>query len=165
MESHSLHGDNLSNEIGEDVMAEILGMNLDRREDFLDYLSLQNSLLGESCPVLAACLGCSVNCQPLVSTESAMAAIFYIIDYVTKDSFKPTELLSFVMAARTRLTTYSGNAPPGEDPASNDRPARRLMQIVQNGIAGVVEIGSQLNNVRKTLPIYRLISAVSSLRV
>jgi hypothetical protein len=111
--------------------------------NFIDYFTQQNALLGESNPAAAAALGCNFNAQALISTESSMNAIFYLIEYVTKDSMKPAELLSFIRAARTRYQQYSGHAPDGADPQANDRPSRRLAQIVQNGIAGAVEVAAQ----------------------
>ena len=110
---------------------------------FLDYLSLQNALLGESNEPISAGVGCNFNAQALISQESSMAAIFYLIDYVTKDSMNPADLLGFIQAARLRFQTYAGAAPEGEDAEEANRPARRLAQIVQNGIAGAAEISVQ----------------------
>ena len=114
-----------------------------RRTQLLHYLSMQNGLLGESNRVGIAALGCNFNAQPLISTESAFRAIFYIIDYVTKDSLQPSDILSFIQAARTRCTRFGGKAPEGVDPAVGDRPAQRLLQCVQNGLANVVETAVQ----------------------
>ena len=111
--------------------------------NILDYFSHQNSLLGETNLPMAAALGCNVNAQPLVGTEAAMNAIFYLIDYACKDTLIPAELLSFVQAARRRFNQYDGQAPNGEDPNVGDRPWRRLQQIVQNGIAGTAEYSAQ----------------------
>ena len=106
-------------------------------------MSQQNSLLGESNNIVLALLGCSFNSQPLTSTEAALSAVFYIIDYMSKDAMEPTKLFGFVKAAKNRLDNYEGKAPTGEDPTSGDRPMRRLGQIVQNGISGSVEVGLQ----------------------
>jgi hypothetical protein len=117
---------------------------LPNRDVFYDYLSQHNSLLSESNNIVNAMLGCSFNCQPLTSHEAALAAVFYIIDYMTKDSMLPSRLFGFVNAARERMFKYSGCIPEGEVPDEDDsRPLRRLAQVVQNGIAGSVEIGVQ----------------------
>jgi hypothetical protein len=115
----------------------------ERLNNFLDYLSLQNALIGETNLPISAYVGSNFNAQPLVSQEAAMAAIFYIIDYVTKDSMNPADLLGFIQAARLRFQTFRGQAPEGESTEENNRPARRLFQIIQNGIAGAVEISVQ----------------------
>ena len=125
------------------AIAAIRALPVDFRTHIVDYLSTHNSILGESNAVGAAALGCNLNAQPLVSTESAFRAIFYIIDYVTKDSMQAADLLGFVTAARNRCTRYAGHAPEGQDPAAGDRPAQRLLQCVQNGIAAVIETSVQ----------------------
>jgi len=115
----------------------------DRQLDFFDYLSQQNALLGESNLAVAAALGCNFNAQPLASTESAARAMFYILDYVTKDSLKPAKLLPFIKAARERCIEYAGRAPPGENATTGTRPTRRLISVSQNGVSGSVEYASQ----------------------
>ena len=132
----------LENERVLNEITQIFNSN-ERLLHFLDYLSLQNTLLGETNLPIAASVGSCFNSQALTSQEAAMAAIFYLIDYVTKDSMKPADLLGFIQAARLRFQTYPGQAPDGENPEENNRPARRLMQIIQNGIAGSVEISVQ----------------------
>ena len=132
----------LENERVLNAITEIFSSN-ERLIHFLDYLSLQNTLLGETNLPISASVGSCFNSQALTSQEAAMAAIFYLIDYVTKDSMKPADLLGFIQAARLRFQTYPGQAPVGENPEENSRPARRLMQIIQNGIAGSVEISVQ----------------------
>jgi hypothetical protein len=127
----------------EEVIAAIRQLPEEQRRDFVDYLSLQNGLLGESNLAVSAALGCNFNAQPLVSTESALRAMFYILDYVTKDSFKPARMLSFVKAARTRCQRFVGSAPPGEDPNSEERQVRRLAVVTQNGATGTIEYASQ----------------------
>ena len=129
--------------LADDAIAAVRALPVEKRTAFVDYLSTHNSILGESNAVGAAALGCNLNTQPLVSTESAFRAIFYIIDYVTKDSMQPADLLGFVTAARSRCTRFAGNAPAGEDPEAGDRPAQRLLQCVQNGLAAVVETSVQ----------------------
>ena len=111
---------------------------------FLDYLSLQNALMGESSLAISAIIGCNFNSQPLVSTKASLSSIFYIIDYVTKDSMNPADLHGFIQAAKLRFRNYQSNIPAGEvaDPSAL-RPERRLAQIVQNGIAGAAEISAQ----------------------
>ena len=111
--------------------------------DFLDYLSMQNALIGESNRFISAAVGSTFNLQTLTSTESALCAIFYLIDYVTKELMKPQELLPFVLNAKKRFNDYPGCAPENEDPQENFRPLSRLVQIVQNGLAGTAEIGIQ----------------------
>jgi hypothetical protein len=111
--------------------------------DFIDYLSQQNSLLGETNAIAMAIMGMSLNIQPMFSIESAMQAMFYVIDYLTKDTLEPKKLLAFVKAARDRFVNFPGHAPSEEDPLAGDRPVRRLGQILQNGITGSVEYGVQ----------------------
>ena len=90
-------------ELSADIAAAVRALPPDTRVSFLDYLSMKNSLLGESNPILAAMTASNVNVQPLISTEAALQAIFYLIKYMTKDSMQPADLLAFVRAARLRL--------------------------------------------------------------
>ena len=78
-------------QLGAAIVEAINSMTVPQRVGFLDYLSTQNALLGESNHIISAVLGCNVNTQPLTSTVSSLACIWYIIDYMCKDSFKPGE--------------------------------------------------------------------------
>ena len=51
-----------------DVIAAVKAMSEVQQADFIDYLSTQNSMLGESNPFISLAMGCGVNLQPLVST-------------------------------------------------------------------------------------------------
>ena len=139
------HDSNNTLLVDDDVIAYVkrIFSSNERMINFLDYLSLQNSLIGETNLAISASVGSNFNAQPLVSQEAAMAAIFYIIDYITKDSMNPADLLGFIQAARLRFQNFPGQAPANENVQDNSRPARRLGQIVQNGIAGAVEISVQ----------------------
>ena len=100
-------------------------------------------MLGESNKIVSAAIGCSFNLQGLWSHESCITVIYYLIDYLLKDTLQPQDLLLFVESARERCIQYEGNIPDGENPNDMERPMRRLAQVVQNGITGSVEIGVQ----------------------
>ena len=121
----------------------IANLNENIKEKFVNCFILQNALLGESNKCGIAALGCNFNTQPLISTESSLNAIWYIIDYITKESMDPYTLFSFLVAARNRMNNYEGQAPEGENPQDNDRPLRRLAQIIHNSIMGSVQISVQ----------------------
>jgi hypothetical protein len=115
----------------------------ENRNAFIEYLSQQNALLGESNNIVLALLGSNFNCQPLLSVEAALCAVFYIIKYISKDSMEPMKLFGFVKAAQEKFVNYPGNIPDGDTASLGERSMRRLGQIVQNGISGSVEIGVQ----------------------
>jgi hypothetical protein len=56
---------------------------------------------------------------------------------------EPFTLLGFLVAARTRMNNYRGNAPEGENINDNNRPFRRLAQIIHNSVMGSVQISVQ----------------------
>ena len=126
-----------------DVYQALDNLPREQRLDFVDYFMQQNDLLSETLPVLSAALGCAVNAQALVSAESSMNTLFYLVGYLLKDTMAPADVLGFIQAARARFETYPGRAPEGKDPQADFRPARRLMQIVQNGVSGSAEISIQ----------------------
>lgn len=149
----------------EDILTAFAALPPGRLVPFLDYYTTQNSLVGETHPAIIAAVGCSFNAQPLVSTEAAMNAIFYLLDYVSapaprvhragtdasatrdsqvlKDGMRPADLIGFLKAARQRYFEYEGTAPAGEDPQAGSRPYRRLMQIMMNGMCAAAEVGIQ----------------------
>jgi hypothetical protein len=116
---------------------------------FADYFSQLNALLSVTNQPMAAALGCSLNTQPLVTTESAMHAMFYIVSYIDKDTLSPAQLLDFIEAAKKKCDTFKGSAPAGETAESNNHPLRRLTQVIHNGPVANAEWGIQqcaLNN-------------------
>jgi hypothetical protein len=68
----------------------------DRRLAFCDYMTVQNARLGETNLAISAAFGCSINAQPIVSSESAIRSIFYIIGASTSQLF-------FLFARRPHL--------------------------------------------------------------
>jgi hypothetical protein len=126
-----------------EILLEIEKLSKEEKVNFIDYFSTLNSQLGESNTAVIAAIGSSFNAQPLTSTTSALCAIFYIIDYMTKDTLQPAALFAFVLAARRRFYSVKGCAPEGEDSQENLRPVKRIAQIVLNGVAGATEIGVQ----------------------
>ena len=123
--------------------AEIQSLPIDVRTDFADYFSQLNALLGETNLPASAALGCSVNTQSLVSKESALHAMFYIVPYIMGDMMTPAALLDLVEAARIKCETYEGSAPPGETAESNDHPIRRFIQVIGNGPIFLTEYATQ----------------------
>ena len=126
-----------------DILDCIRTLPLKQRIDVLDYLSQTNTLIGETSPLISAALGCNINSQTLVSTQASLLAMFYLVGYMTKDTMLPLQILTFVKSAKKRCNEFEGRAPFGEDPYSNNRPLRRLGQVVQNGITGSIETGIQ----------------------
>lgn len=111
-----------------------------QRVAFVDYASQANALIGESNEVVAAAIGCNFNAQAIVSTESAMNAIFYLCEYMLKDGMEVAAMLGVVAAAVDRCKTYEGKAPEGEDAKAGSRPKRRLLSVILNGCVGATEI-------------------------
>ena len=127
----------------------IKSLTPDQQVNFADYYSQLNALLGETNLPASAAMGWSVNTQLLISTESALHAMFYIVTYIIGDMLPPAQMLEFIEAARERCRTYKGSAPPGETADSNDHPLRRLTQVISHGPVGIVEFALQqcaLNN-------------------
>ena len=106
---------------------------------FIELLGMMNSLLGESLPLLDLCHASPCNVQPITSSSAAMNIVFYLIDYITKETMTPKALLSFVSSAIFRFKEYKGKAPEGQDILEDLRPERRFIQILLNGINGSVE--------------------------
>ena len=111
-----------------------------QRVAFVDYASQANALIGESNEVVAAAIGCNFNAQAIVSTESAMNAIFYLCEYMLKDGMEVAAMLGIVAAAVDRCKTFEGKAPEGEDAKAGSRPQRRLLSVILNGCVGATEI-------------------------
>ena len=68
------------------VLQAIANLNENIKEKFVTCFILQNALLGETNKFGIAALRCNFNTQSLISTESSINAIWYIIDYITKES-------------------------------------------------------------------------------
>lgn len=105
----------------------------------LVHLSEQNMLLSDSNPVLAAAAGCSTNVQLLVSREEAVQAIWYIIEYMTKERYDLTTLEPIVLAALRHVRKYPSTAPDALNPTAH-RPGRQFLQRIVNAIGSYTQL-------------------------
>ena len=96
-------------------------------------LECANASFVEFFEVLTACLGCNTACYFLGGGESAKAAMYYMIKYVTKDSVELNALLSIVKHAREHIDVFTSRAADAETHPAQ-RKGQHLLARVNNQV-------------------------------
>jgi len=123
----------------EDIIEAIAALPEPVQVALLLHLTEQNMLLSETSPILAAAAGCSTNAQLLISREEAVQAIWYIIDYMTKERYDLTTLRPIVLAAIRHVNRFPSEASDKDDPAARRR-ARQFLQRIVNSVGHYTQI-------------------------
>lgn len=102
-------------------------------------LPVQNGLVSPFNPTTMALLPGNQAAYPLGSAAQAKGALFYLLDYITKDSHPLSNSLTALTMARQHIEQYPSRA---ADTGSADRTALHLLQRLLNTITGMMELSA-----------------------
>ena len=91
-------------------------------------------------PVIAACLRCNTNVEPLGNASQEKCSTFYTINYMTKAAYKLGSVLSLIKSAKRHITMYPSLA---EDTGTYMRNAQHLLTRILNMQYGSAEVSCQ----------------------
>ena len=93
-------------------------------------------------PATSACTGCNTSMQPLGAAEQAIAALFYILPYATKNKLKAVNSLSLAVEAQLKAEACGSKAP--DKKTNKHRAAMYKLTRLINNLNGYMEVSAQM---------------------
>jgi len=106
-----------------------------------DPLYNRNGLVVPFNPACSAVLGCNTAMMLLGSIEQCKTAIFYTLDYMTKDAQALENSLSVIYNAKMQI---SKNQSKASDSGSAERNTKHILQRIVNNLSGQVETSAMM---------------------
>ena len=106
-----------------------------------DPLYNRNGLVVPFNPACSAVLGCNTAMMLLGSIEQCKTAIFYTLDYMTKDAQALENSLSVIYNAKMQI---SKNPSQASDTGSSERNTKHILQRIVNNLSGQVETSAMM---------------------
>jgi hypothetical protein len=122
----------------DDVIETINSSNYTQRLKCIDAIKSCNCYLVEVSPVASACLRCNINASNLGASEQALAVLFYLLKYITKDAIPfLAQAVAMAAAARKHIDVYPSVA---DDCQTADRRAKYFVQRLTNSLTRLTEV-------------------------
>lgn len=101
----------------------------------LAALVTRNGIVVDTSPAISALTGSNTAAIMLGGMEQAIATMYYLVKYITKEAFDPSSTLTLLQHARTHVQANPSRAP---DAATDGdvRRAKQTWQRLENLIAG-----------------------------
>ncbi len=106
---------------------------------FEKMLPQQNGIVAPFEPFSMAALACNQSAVTLGGVVQARNALFYLVDYLTKDSNALTNVTSVLRFARNRVNRYQSTV---VDKGTSKRDALHLIQAILNNITSRMELSA-----------------------
>lgn len=108
---------------------------------FKEAVKCRNSVVTEFNDCLTAVYGCNNAVYALTSGPSAQSALFYLLDYLTKDPVERASTLSLAQAAKAKIDAHPSTA---DDTGTSVRTAQHFLSVMMNSFNSFGEYSAMI---------------------